>query len=204
MSWTHWLASGILQVSGYKGFMPSLYAAWEHELVLPVYGEASCWAHCAVLPRLSGHDPKSEIAREALDRCRQTSDVDARYVSASLLTSVYAASFKKSACPRLKAFLLGLEQALEAIPGKSILGQWPSASCAQPSEALACSWKTVAGGPYPDNNPAERALRPLKIGRKNWLVFGRGRPGARTSQRANDVSLNPQRLKRASPTGLSR
>jgi hypothetical protein len=77
-----------------------------------------------------------------------------------------------------------LDQHIERIPPKSILGramhylhhQWPHLI------------RYLEDGNYPiDNNPAENAIRPFVIGRKNWLFSATPR-GAEAS-----ATIRPQR-----------
>ena len=99
--------------------------------------------------------------------------------------------------PKVEAFRIWAEQQLTRIPGKGDLarafryglGRWP-AFC-----VLRAAWPHWGHGPAPlledgrvaiDNNPAERALRPIGIGRKNWLFAGAD-TGAETLARAMTV-----------------
>ena len=71
--------------------------------------------------------------------------------------------------PKIEAFRTWAEQQLARIPGKSDLARafryglsrWPSFCLFLEDGRVAI-----------DNNPAERALRPIGIGRKNWLFAG--------------------------------
>ncbi len=89
---------------------------------------------------------------------------------------------------------------LEAVPileklkdwkDKSLLTVVPSSAIGKALSYLHKQWHRLVGyvesGDYPiDNNPAERAIRPFTIGRKNWL-FSKSQAGAHAS--ANIYSL---------------
>ena len=46
-----------------------------------------------------------------------------------------------------------------------------------------------------DNNPAERSIKPVAIGRKSWLHFGSNRRGCSVTRRRSD---GPERIRRLS------
>jgi transposase len=106
----------------------------------------------------------------------------------------YAARQKLSR-PKVEAFFAWSEQQLLRIPGKSDLAKaFRYGLARQEAFSLYLSDGRVAI----DNNPAERALRPIGIGRKNWLFAGAD-TGAETLARAMTVietaklnGLNPQ------------
>ena len=183
-------ASGILQADGYKGYA-KLYAPGPDGL--PRLREASCWAHL----RRDFHDfwasTKSEIAREALDRIGKLYDVE-RDISGQPADVRYAAR-QKFSLPKVEAFFTWSEQQLLGIPGKSNLAK---AFRYGLNRREAFSLFMEDGRVAIDNNPAERALRPIGIGRKNWLFAGAD-TGAETLARAMTIietaklnGLNPQ------------
>jgi len=157
--------AGILQADAYAGFK-QLY---EPD---PITGhrrvrEAACWAHW----RRDFHDvwkaTKSPIALEALKRIGQLYAVE-REINGHTLGQRLEARQTKSA-PLAKAFKAWLEDQLPKISGKSDLARairyglsrWHAFTLflAEPTVAI-------------DNNAAERAIRPLTIGRRNWLFAG--------------------------------
>jgi len=85
--------------------------------------------------------------------------------------------------PKVEAFRIWAEEQLTRITGKGDLarafryglGRWPSFCLFLEDGRVAI-----------DNNPAERALRPIGIGRKNWLFAGAD-TGAETLARAMTV-----------------
>src|SRR5690606_36678752 len=94
----------------------------------------------------------------------------------------YAARQKRSR-RKVEAFFAWSEQQLLRIPGKSDLAKaFRYGIARQDAFSLFLSDGRVAI----DNNPAERALRPIGIGRKNWLFAGAD-TGAETLARAMTV-----------------
>tara|TARA_R110002020_G_scaffold457629_1_gene674585 strand:- start:2283 stop:2978 length:696 start_codon:yes stop_codon:yes gene_type:complete len=150
-------ARGILLADGYKGYA---------KLYLPDTGgvprlrEAACWAHL----RRDFHDfwtsTKSEIACEALDRIGKLYDIE-RDINGKAADARYAARQKLSQ-PKVTAFFVWSEQQLLGILGKSDLAK---AFRYGLSRRAAFSLFLTDGRVALDNNPAERALRPIGVGR---------------------------------------
>ena len=157
-------SKGILQADAYSGFR-GLYEPDADGS--SQFREAACWAHL----RRAFHDvwtaTKSEIAREALDRIGAIYDVE-REISGRPPDQRRAARQKASA-PKVEAFRSWSEPQLARIPGKSNLAKafryalkrWPSFTLFLQDGRVAI-----------DNNPAERAMRPIGVGRRNWLFAG--------------------------------
>ena len=171
-------ASGILQADGYKGYA-KLYEPEPDGT--PRLREAACWAHL----RRDFHDfwtsTKSEIAREALDRIGKLYDIE-RDISGQP-ANVRLVARQKFSQPKVEAFFAWMEQQLLRIPGKSNLAK---AFRYGHNRRKAFSLFLTDGRVAIDNNPAERALRPIGIGRKNWLFAGAD-TGAETLARAMTI-----------------
>ena len=171
-------ARGILQADGYKGYA-KLYEPQTDGA--PRLREAACWAHL----RRDFHDfwvsTKSEIAREALDRIGKLYDTE-RGINGQTADVRHAARQKLSA-PKVASFFAWSEQQLLRIPGKSDLAK---AFRYGLSRREAFSLFLTDGRVAIDNNTAERALRPIGIGRKNWLFAGAD-TGAETLARAMTI-----------------
>ena len=171
-------ARGMLQAHGYKGYA-KLYAPQSDGP--PRLREVACWAHL----RRDFHDfwtsTKSEIAREALDRIGKFYDIE-RDINGQSAEARLAACQRLSR-PRVEAFFDWSEQQLMCIPGKSDLAK---AFRYGLSRRKAFSIFLTEGRVAIDNNPAERALRPIGIGRKNWLFAG-AYTGAETLARAMTI-----------------
>ncbi len=157
-------SSGILQADGYKGYT-KLYVPGPDGG--PQFREAACWAHL----RRDFHDvwisTKSEIAREALDRIGKLYNIE-REISGQSAKARRKARQEHSK-PKVEAFKAWAEQQLTRLPGKGDLAKafryglsrWPAFCLFLDDGRVAV-----------DNNCAERGLRPIGIGRKNWLFAG--------------------------------
>ena len=93
------------------------------------------------------------------------------------------AARQKLSRPKVEAFFAWSQQQLLRIPGKSDLAK---------AFRYGLSWQEAFslfltdGRVAIDNNPAERARRPIGIGRKNWLFAGAD-TGAETLARAMTI-----------------
>lgn len=183
-------ARGILQADGYKGYA-KLYDPDPDGT--PRLREAACWAHL----RRDFHDEwdktKSAIAREALDRIGALYDVEREITGRP--ADIRLAARRKYSAPKVEAFFAWSEQQLPRIPGK---GDLAKAFRYGLSRRDAFSLFLSDGRVGVDNNPAERALRPIGVGRRNWLFAGAD-TGAETLARAMTIietaklnSLDPQ------------
>lgn len=155
---------GILQADAYTGFK-ELYERRADGTAQ--FREAACWAHL----RRDFHDiwtsDKSGIAKEALDRIGKLYDIERRIAgqSAALRRTVRQDKSK----PQVEAFRAWAEQQLTRIPGKSDL--------AKAFRYGLSRWESFClflddGRVAIDNNPAERGMRPIGVGRRNWLFAG--------------------------------
>jgi len=168
-------SGGILQADAYAGFnqLYEMRADGSSQ-----FREAACWAHL----RRDFHDvweaTRSDIAREALDRIGKLYDIEREIVSQPAETR--RAVRQQHARPKVEAFKVWAEAQLTRIPGKGDLAKaFRYALTRWPSFTLFLEDGRVAI----DNNPAERAMRPIGIGRKNWLFAGAD-AGGKTLARA--------------------
>ena len=169
---------GILQADGYKGYA-KLYEPEPDGT--PRFREAACWAHL----RRDFHDiwaaTKSEIAREALDRIGALYDIERDITGQP--ADVRLAARRTHSRPKVEAFFAWSEQQLARIPGKGDLAKaFRYGLSRMPGFTLFLEDGRVAI----DNNPAERALRPIGTGRKNRLFAGAD-TGAETLARAMTI-----------------
>jgi transposase len=155
-------------LKGYKGFVHADgYAGYG-----PVYeGGAThvgCWAHARRYffdARLS--DP--EKSHQALGRIRALNAVEREAKGKDLKETELAAYRRQHAGPILDAFAAWLAGQRTRVLPKSAIGeattyatnQWPTLSVYLSDGRL-----TI------DNGPAERAIRPFAVGRRNWLHLG--------------------------------
>lgn len=169
---------GILQADAYKGYAKLYDPAPDGT---PRLREAACWAHL----RRDFHDElsktKSAIAREALDRIGALYDIEREITGQP--ADIRLAARQKHSVPKVDAFFAWSESQLALIPGK---GDLAKAFRYGLSRRASFSLFLEDGRVAIDNNPAERALRPIGIGRKNWLFAGAD-TGAETLARAMTV-----------------
>jgi len=168
-------ARGILQADGYKGY-GKLYAPGVDGIAQ--FREAACWAHL----RRDFHDlwagAKSPIAREALDRIGALYDIEAQIVGKS--AAARHATRQAQSRPKVEAFHVWAQDQLARLPAKGdLVNAFRYALARWPAFCLFLDDGRVAI----DNNAAERALKPIGIGRKNWLFAGAA-TGAETLARA--------------------
>lgn len=168
-------ASGILQADAYKGYAKLYEPVADGE---PRFREATCFAHW----RRDFHDiwtsQKSEIAHEALERIGQLYDIEREI--AGKPADIRQAVRQELSRPKLEALHSWAEQQLIRILTKGdlakafryALGRWHAFSLFIDDGRVAI-----------DNNAAERAVRPICLGKKNWLFAG-SETGAETLARA--------------------
>lgn len=157
-------SSGILQADAYAGF-GKLYEPRADGSCQ--FREAACWAHL----RRDFHDvweaTNSEIAGEALDRIGRLYDVERQI--AGQPPELRQAARQQHSRPKVDALRAWAEAQLTRLPGKGDLAKalryglsrWSSFELYLEDGRIGI-----------DNNPAERAMRPIGIGRKNWLFAG--------------------------------
>ena len=168
-------ASGILQADAYKGYAKLYEPVADGE---PRFREAACFAHW----RRDFHDiwtsQKSEIAHEALERIGQLYDIERKI--AGKPADIRRAIRQELSRPKLEALHSWAEKQLTRISTKGdlakafryALGRWHAFSLFIDDGRVAI-----------DNNAAERAVRPICLGKKNWLFAG-SETGAETLARA--------------------
>ena len=164
---------GILQADAYAGFGP----LYDNGQIV----EAACWAHA----RRKFYDiymvDRSPIATEALQRIGALYAIE-RDIRGTL-PAQRARVRQERAGPLLKAFQSWLEATLAIVSAKSEL--------AGAIKYALVRWTALIryrddGRIEIDNNSAERAIRPLVLGRRNYLFAGSDSGGERA---ANIYSL---------------
>ena len=151
--------SCILQADAYAGYK-QLYDSGDIK-------EAACWAHW----RRDFHDiftaTKSELARYALEQIGKLYDIE-RQISGKPPDQRHEVRQKHSK-PIAQAFKAWCEAQLARISGKSNLAKAIRYGL---SRWHAFSLFLDEGRVAIDNNAAERAVRPIALGRKNFLFAG--------------------------------
>jgi transposase len=147
---------GFIQADGYAGYNP-LYAAGATHV--------GCWMH-ARRNFFEAKESDAARAHEALARIRLLYAVEAEAKDQGLSGAELAAYRQEHAGPVLKSFAEWLAEEAPRVLPKSKIGeafvyasnQWPTLV-----RYLEDGRLTI------DNAPAEQAIRPLAVGRRNWL-----------------------------------
>ena len=159
---------GILQADGYAGFA-ELYS--RGGIV-----EAACWAHA----RRKLHDvhaaTKSPLAREALERIAAIYAIE-RAIRGKPPDERRQAR-QTSSAPLIQELRDWFAATLRRIPGKGALAAAIRYSLTR-WDALTLPLRD--GRACLDNNSAERAIRPVALGRKNYLFAGSDSGGERAA-----------------------
>ena len=157
-------SAGILQADAYTGFK-ALYETRADGSAQ--FREAACWAHL----RRDFHDiwvaTKSEIAKEALVHIGQFYDIEREIKGLPADERLVVRQQKTK--PKVDTFLAWEEAQLTRIPGKGDLAKafryglsrWTSFTLFLNDGRVAI-----------DNNATERSMRPIGVGRRNWLFAG--------------------------------
>lgn len=164
---------GHLHADGYAGF-GDLYLAKDGQP--PPVVEVACWAHV----RRKFHDVHAAtgapIATEALERIGRLFAVERSI--AGVPPDHRRAVRQDEARPALDDLAAFLDASLARISSKSELA---AAIRYARSRWLALSRYLDNGRLEISNNAAERAIRPLAVGRKNWLFAGSDQGGERAA-----------------------
>jgi transposase len=153
---------GYIHADGYAGYNP-LYAAGAIHI--------GCWAHVR-RKYFEAKENDATRAHEALARIRALYAVEADAKDEHLSGTDLAAYRQEHAGPVLKSFADWLAEEVPRVLPKSKIGeafiyasnQWPTLIRYLEDGRLTL-----------DNSPAEQAIRPLAVGRRNWLhVAGDG------------------------------
>lgn len=165
--------AGHLHADGYAGF-GELYA--EKDGKAAFVSEVACWAHVRRkffdVHKANG----SPIAKAALDRIGALFDIERAI--AGKPPSVRKAARMEKAKPKLDALAAWFDEQLKLIPGKSELAK---AIRYARSRWEALTRYCTGGRLEISNNAAENAIRPLALGRKNWLFAGSDAGGERAA-----------------------
>jgi transposase len=158
---------GILQADGYAGYA----GLYERDVT-----EAACWAHARRKFFDAHAATKSPLALEALQRIAALYEIEAA-IRGQPADARLAARTARSA-PLFTALRVWLEKTQARISGKSelagairyTLSRWHAMTLVL-RDGRACI----------DNNAAEHSMRPMALGRKNWLFAGSDAGGERAA-----------------------
>ena len=161
---------GTLQADGYAGFN-GLYDRTEHPLI-----EAACWAHARRKFFDVHHATQSPLALEAMRQIGQLYGIEEEIRGQP--PDVRRADRQARAGPLLQALHQWMQATLKQISKKSEL----SGAIRYALSRWAALTRYCDDGLLDiDNNAAERALRAIALGRKNWLFAGSDTGGARAA-----------------------
>ncbi len=187
--------AGVLHADGFAGFN-DIYRARGPDGT-PRVLEAACWAHVRrEFFDLAAAGP-APIAENALARIAELYAVEARV--RGMPPDDRRRARDDGAAPKVEALKARLEADLARVPAKGAVAQairyaltrWP-ALCRYLGD----------GRIEIDNNAAERAIRPVALGRKNWLFAGSDAGGHRAAgilsliETAKLSGLDPERYLR--------
>jgi hypothetical protein len=153
-------------LDGFRGYLQADAFGGYDGLYAKGVTEVACWAH-ARRKFFDAKETAAAEAHEALARIRALYDIETR--AKPLAPAERAALRRAEAAPLLASFGRWLDDRRPHALPKSPLGQavtyatnqWPALQVYVTDGDLAI-----------DNNAAERALRKIAVGRKNWLFFG--------------------------------
>lgn len=164
---------GHLHADGYSGF-GQLYERGEG--MPAAITEVACWAHVRRYFFDVHHQNGSPIAKEALDKIGALFDIER--LIAGKAPEQRRRVRADAAKPRLDTLKLWFDEQLQRIPGRSEL--------AGAIRYARSRWDALTryiddGRLELSNNAAENAIRPLKLGAKNWLFLGSHAGGERAA-----------------------
>ena len=160
--------NGILQADGYAGF-EALYASGR-------VSEAACWAHARRKYFDLHKDTGSPQAQEALRRIRELYAIEKTIRGRP--PDERCRLRQEQALPRLEDFKLWMDTTLAATSVKSGLAR----AILYSHRRWAALTRYASDGRIEiDNNAAEREIRAVALGRKNWLHAGSDAGGERAA-----------------------
>jgi transposase len=173
--------TGWLHADGYAGFGRLYEIAGASSSPLPLAGppriaEVACWAHVRRGFFDEAKSSGSPIAKEALEKIGALFDIERLIVGAT--PEQRRNVRQRLAKPRLDELATWLDAQLQRIPGKSDLA---GAIRYGRSRWLALTSYVDHGRLEISNNAAENAIRPVALGRKNWLFAGSDSGGERAA-----------------------
>ncbi|MGO6849608.1 IS66 family transposase [Rhizobium beringeri] len=166
--------SGVLHADGYAGFR-DLYEPQKPGSP-PTILEASCWAHARRKFFDLTTSSKAPVAEETLRRIGELYDIEKAICGRP--PDVRQAARQESSRRRVEGLRSWLDDNLKRLPQKS--------GTAEAIRYALFRWASLCrflddGSIEIDNNAAERAIRPIALGRKNWLFAGSNKGGERAA-----------------------
>lgn len=164
---------GVLHADGYAGFKDIYKASGTDE---PRVLEAACWAHVRRKFFDLAAGGKAPLAEAALEQIGELYEIEKRVRGSPAPERERIR--QAEAAPKVAALKTWLERQLARLPAKS--------ETAKAIRYALARWQALErylgdGRIEIDNNAAERAIRPIALGRKNWLFAGSDRGGERAA-----------------------
>ena len=166
--------SGVLHADGYAGFRDLYEPARPSEPATIL--EAACWAHVRrKFFDLTSSNP-APIAEETLRRIGELYDIEKELRGKP--PNVRRETRHTKSKPKVDALKQWLDDNLKRLPQKS--------GTAEAIRYAASRWTSLCrflgdGTIEIDNNAAELAIRPISLGRKNWMFAGSDKGGDRAA-----------------------
>jgi len=166
--------SGFLHADAYSGFN-DLYAL-DPLTEKPRFTEVGCWAHVRRKIYEVYIQTKSAAAHELLEMIRELFAIEAEIKGQKPELRLKARHARSA--PLLDAYKIKLDETLSKIPPKGTL-----AAALRYNQNLwaALVRYTTDGRLEISNNAVERAIRPVAVGKKNWLFAGSDVGGERAA-----------------------
>jgi len=161
-------------LDGFTGYMQAdAYPAYDAFYKDGTIKEVGCWAH-ARRYFIKAEDQEPALAAEAILRIRELYSIERQAKDAGLESAQIRALRQTEALPRLERLRDWMTTTRLKVLDKGRL--------AQAIDYALSNWSALVrycedGRLDIDNNGAERALRAIAVGRKNWIFFGNERGG---------------------------
>jgi transposase len=154
---------GYLQTDGFEGYDSAVKD-------LPDIIQVGCFAHLRrrifEVSKLPGG---SELAEEGLKYIRRLYDLENKMRNQDLPDNEFLEKRKKDAKPILEEFKTFLYMLEETVPPSMKLGKAAKYGLTQWEKLIKYLDNPLL---TPDNNLCENSVRPVVLGRKNWMQFG--------------------------------
>jgi transposase len=172
--------NGYLQADAYSAY-DGIYLDPDHAVI-----EVACWAHCRrYWHRAKEHSP--DAAHHALAYISRLYEIERAATDFSV--EARQAARTEHAIPLLADFKQWLDE--QSFLPKSLIGKALTYTL---NQWAALNRYVEDGDLSIDNNWAERAMRPIAIGRKNWLFVGSPRAGQRAAVLASLIASCKENL----------
>ena len=157
-------------LQGYTGFIHAdAYTGYDGIFVPDGAKEVACWAHARrYFEKAESTEP--ELAAEILSRIRDLYKIEAVAKQEELNPTQLKAFRQDKAIPVLEDLRARIAELETSVLPKSPMGKAITYALNQWNALMVY---TTDGRLEIDNNAAERALRPIAVGRKNWMFFQR-------------------------------